>query len=278
MEPAEEEEVALDFDPQEAMHCKSGVWTLPDSELKFKVDASGSMQMIDDEEAARVAEQHEKETTNGDTSRVEQQEIKEEEKEEQEEKRTCIQCNKTGLLKNFIRAGKFCSTACATAQANKLKSMATLLSVNGDQASKSMARSLIRRAKTGIKKKRDISGPLVQITPQSALHQSIFSLRLLQHQQEPPIGWEKHCKNLQPFLQDIKPPDVLRWTPDKVAEFVNTIPGCQDIGQKFADELIDGEAFLLLNQQDLLKVLNVKLGPAVKIYNSVILIRDAIEQ
>lgn len=42
-------------------------------------------------------------------------------------------------------------------------------------------------------------------------------------------------------------------------------------------QLIDGEAFLLLNQQDIVKVLNVKLGPAVKIYNAVVLLRDAIE-
>ena len=42
-------------------------------------------------------------------------------------------------------------------------------------------------------------------------------------------------------------------------------------------QLIDGEAFLLLNQQDIVKVLGVKLGPAVKIYNSIVLIRDAID-
>ncbi|RWS29342.1 hypothetical protein B4U80_02622, partial [Leptotrombidium deliense] len=38
--------------------------------------------------------------------------------------------------------------------------------------------------------------------------------------------------------------------------------------------LVDGEAFLLLNQPDLVKILGIKLGPAVKIYNSILVIRD----
>jgi hypothetical protein len=141
------------------------------------------------------------------------------------------------------------------------------------------------------------SSLLVTITPQSALHQSIFSLRVNQHQQPPPTAWDKHSLNLKPHLKDIQPLEVLKWQPDQVASFVNTIPGCQEVGQTFSDEvsfkdvlqictnlfdivtiqLIDGEAFLLLNQQDLVKILNIKLGPAVKIYNSIILIRDSLE-
>lgn len=81
------------------------------------------------------------------------------------------------------------------------------------------------------------SSSLVHITPQSALHQSIFSMRVLQHQQEPPLGWDRHSKNLHPVLQGIRPPDVLNWDAEKVAAFVNTIPGCRDIGQTFAEEV-----------------------------------------
>jgi hypothetical protein len=39
-------------------------------------------------------------------------------------------------------------------------------------------------------------------------------------------------------------------------------------------KLIDGEAFLLLNQNDIVKILGLKLGPAIKIYNSILVIRD----
>lgn len=42
-------------------------------------------------------------------------------------------------------------------------------------------------------------------------------------------------------------------------------------------QLIDGEAFLLMTQKDIVDTLKVKLGPAVKIYNSILLIRDGME-
>lgn len=36
---------------------------------------------------------------------------------------------------------------------------------------------------------------------------------------------------------------------------------------------IDGEAFLLLNQSDIVKIMSVKLGPALKIYNAILILK-----
>ena len=47
-----------------------------------------------------------------------------------------------------------------------------------------------------------------------------------------------------------------------------------DIPNRFLDEEIDGEAFLMLTQTDLVKNLGLKLGPALKISNTLILIRS----
>ncbi len=38
---------------------------------------------------------------------------------------------------------------------------------------------------------------------------------------------------------------------------------------------IDGEAFLLLNQTDIVKIMNIKLGPALKIFNSILMFKNA---
>ena len=38
---------------------------------------------------------------------------------------------------------------------------------------------------------------------------------------------------------------------------------------------IDGRAFLLLTQQDIVRILSIKLGPALKIYNSILMFRLA---
>jgi len=40
---------------------------------------------------------------------------------------------------------------------------------------------------------------------------------------------------------------------------------------------IDGEAFLLLTQADIVRVLKIKLGPAIKIYNSILMIRNNVD-
>lgn len=40
---------------------------------------------------------------------------------------------------------------------------------------------------------------------------------------------------------------------------------------------IDGEAFLLLNQSDIVKILSIKLGPALKIYNAILMFKSAEE-
>ena len=47
-----------------------------------------------------------------------------------------------------------------------------------------------------------------------------------------------------------------------------------DIPNRFLDEEIDGEAFLMLTQADLVKTLGLKLGPALKIFNTLIMIRS----
>lgn len=46
----------------------------------------------------------------------------------------------------------------------------------------------------------------------------------------------------------------------------------------FSLQQIDGEAFLLLTQADIVKILSIKLGPALKIYNSILMLKSADEE
>lgn len=300
---AEVEQVSVDFDPQSVMEWESGVGTLPDSNLKFRADEKGGLQMIDENEAAKVKTEG---RVNGATETI----IKTEADE-----RTCVNCGKVGLVQDFIRAGKFCGMACVTSHTAHIKSLVMSRETDASSdpnrrpgvKSEAKGRQLGQGSPIGDKRKHQLSdevphvkahkslddendennrsnnqrhdpliagkirgarfgrknrvkelrteetmslndseklslpsspsSSLVPITPQSALHQSIFSMRVLQHQQEPPLGWDKHSKNLYPVLNGIRLPDVLSWNPEKVAEFVNTIPGCRDIGQIFSDEV-----------------------------------------
>ncbi|GAB6022036.1 Lethal(3)malignant brain tumor-like protein 1 [Chamberlinius hualienensis] len=87
---------------------------------------------------------------------------------------------------------------------------------------------------------------------------------------ELPYGWHRHAK-LLPNSLNIKGREVERWDVEQVWQFVKSIPGCKDVAKVFKDEQIDGEAFLLLTQSDIVKLMNIKLGPALKIYNSIVM-------
>ncbi|XP_067867686.1 lethal(3)malignant brain tumor-like protein 4 isoform X3 [Heterodontus francisci] len=91
---------------------------------------------------------------------------------------------------------------------------------------------------------------------QQALHQSVFMSSVSPHPtQRLYLCWEQHSKLL---------PEVAGHTAKKVAKWS-------------IEEQIDGEAFLLLNQTDIVKIMSIKLGPALKIYNSILMFKNAEE-
>ncbi|XP_036906216.1 lethal(3)malignant brain tumor-like protein 4 isoform X1 [Sturnira hondurensis] len=110
---------------------------------------------------------------------------------------------------------------------------------------------------------------------QRALHESVFMASLsTQPSRDLPLGREQHCK-LLPGVADIQADEVARWTVDEVAEFVQSLLGCEEHANCFKKEQIDGKAFLLLTQTDIVKVMKIKLGPALKIYNSILMFRNS---
>uniref|UniRef100_A0A6Q2Z7E5 Lethal(3)malignant brain tumor-like protein 1 n=1 Tax=Esox lucius TaxID=8010 RepID=A0A6Q2Z7E5_ESOLU len=69
------------------------------------------------------------------------------------------------------------------------------------------------------------------------------------------LCWEQHCK-LLPGVQGIHATQVAAWT---------------------VEEMIDGEAFLLLTQTDIVKIMSIKLGPALKISNAILMFKSTDE-
>uniref|UniRef100_A0A8C3V4A8 Lethal(3)malignant brain tumor-like protein 1 n=1 Tax=Catharus ustulatus TaxID=91951 RepID=A0A8C3V4A8_CATUS len=107
------------------------------------------------------------------------------------------------------------------------------------------------------------------------MHQSLFMSALSAHPDRSlSLCWEQHCK-LLPGVAGITAATVAKWTIDEVFSFVHTLTGCEDQAKLFKDEMIDGEAFLLLTQADIVKIMSVKLGPALKIYNAILMFKNA---
>uniref|UniRef100_A0A8C1J161 L3MBTL histone methyl-lysine binding protein 1b n=1 Tax=Cyprinus carpio TaxID=7962 RepID=A0A8C1J161_CYPCA len=109
---------------------------------------------------------------------------------------------------------------------------------------------------------------------QEFLHESVFC------GWEPPrfhLCWEKHGK-LLPEALGLSAKRVAKWNTEEVTSFVRGLPGCREHAATFRKEQIDGEAFLLLTQSDIVKILSIKLGPALKIYNSILMLKSADEE
>ncbi|KPP68783.1 hypothetical protein Z043_112512 [Scleropages formosus] len=112
---------------------------------------------------------------------------------------------------------------------------------------------------------------------QQALHQSVFLSATTAHPgHELPLCWEQHCK-LLPGVAGVQASRVAHWTVEEVATFIHSLPGCEEQAKQFKEEQIDGKAFLLLTQRDIVKIMSVKLGPALKIYNSILMFKNAEE-
>ncbi|XP_051538530.1 lethal(3)malignant brain tumor-like protein 4 isoform X2 [Myxocyprinus asiaticus] len=110
---------------------------------------------------------------------------------------------------------------------------------------------------------------------QQALHQSVFLSAMSAHpSRDLPLCWEQHCK-LLPGVAGVQASRVAHWSIEEVADFIHSLPGCEEQAKQFREEQIDGKAFLLLTQRDIVKIMSVKLGPALKIYNSILMFRHA---
>lgn len=61
------------------------------------------------------------------------------------------------------------------------------------------------------------------------------------------------------------PSEMCSWSVDDVAEFVQSLKGCEEYSQVFREQAIDGEILPVLTEDHLLSHMGLKLGPALKI-------------
>lgn len=64
----------------------------------------------------------------------------------------------------------------------------------------------------------------------------------------------------------------------EVCEFIRTVTECSTYAEEFENQEIDGQALLLLKEDNLVTVMQMKLGPAVKLVNRVKKLIGAIQE
>ena len=87
-----------------------------------------------------------------------------------------------------------------------------------------------------------------------------------------PLGWQRNTLLLR-GVESVDVSTVKAWTAERVGQFINELTGQKELGDKFVSEEVDGESLLLLTQKDLTNVLQIKLGPALKIVNAALLFK-----
>ncbi|XP_071370269.1 polyhomeotic-like protein 2 [Centroberyx affinis] len=71
------------------------------------------------------------------------------------------------------------------------------------------------------------------------------------------------------------PSDPGKWNVEDVYEFICSLPGCLEIAEEFRSQEIDGQALMLLKEDHLMGTMNIKLGPALKIFAQISMLKDS---
>lgn len=86
--------------------------------------------------------------------------------------------------------------------------------------------------------------------------------------------WMERLKPLRPVQVLAAKKNPLNWSVDEVVAFVSKVPNCSTLGQKFVEHEIDGLAFLSLRQSDMIDIMGLTVGSAIKIFNRIVFLRE----
>lgn len=86
--------------------------------------------------------------------------------------------------------------------------------------------------------------------------------------------WFDRIKPLKSIQISSSAKNPLNWSCDEVVKFVSQINNCSTIATIFAEHEIDGLAFLQLRQNDMIDIMGLSLGSAIKISNHIVALQE----
>lgn len=247
----------------------NGVGTLDGCDLRFKLNQLGCLELLDSDDESE--NQNQPKQANAISTNLNQS------------------SNNTNNNNNNVNNTSY-NNKTTTASTNGLSTSITIASTTSSSNKKPLNAEFQKKAKLDIS-----SAPMRQISPGSSLLRdgpnirrpksssgSNFNASGRSHTTHSITLLKKieHCQNsilldkLVPRqrLDEIKT-NVEQWTIKDVKNFVDSIPGCSGYGELFELQQICGKSLMYLDQKDLLDVINLKLGPAVKIYRAISLLK-----
>ncbi|XP_026222610.1 polyhomeotic-like protein 2 [Anabas testudineus] len=213
-------------------------------------------------------------------------------KAQQEPMLTCELCGRVDFAYIFKRSKRFCSTVCAKRyNVGCTKRMGLFPNRKTTLENMKKQRALTGNHKNSSLESKKKTTPSVQKLAAAALSTG--------HSAHPVQGEASQCSDLSghksplsplsaaqrvPAVQEPElpllphgflPSDPGQWNIEDVYEFISSLPGCLEIAEEFRSQEIDGQALLLLKEDHLMGTMNIKLGPALKIFAQINMLKDS---
>lgn len=194
---------------------------------------------------------------------------------QQESMLTCEFCGRVDLASVFKKSKRFCSTVCAKRYSVGYSKRVRLF-VNRKASLENMKK---QRALNSLQRSSKKAAPVSCHSPQPAQGESSQCADL----PYPGAASPHMSPHMSPLMSPVRrhhpgfsllPPDPGQWNVDHVYDFICSLPGCLDIAEEFRSQEIDGQALLLLKEDHLMGAMNIKLGPALKIFAQISLLKD----
>ncbi|XP_041128828.1 polyhomeotic-like protein 2 isoform X3 [Polyodon spathula] len=242
-------------------------------------------------------------TTDSEMEDLTQQDLKDQEEEEEEDapKLKCELCGRVDFAYKFKRSKRFCSMACAkrynvgcTKRVGLFhpdRSKSTPKSDGPKHRRRRSRKSSLQHLNQETQKQQpatlqSLGGPVSSPLPSNPSQESSPGSDISSYE-EPPSPLSAASSGAAPgrqgpagrelplLTQHFLPSDPTKWNVEEVYEFIRSLPGCQEIADEFRSQEIDGQAMLLLKEDHLMSAMNIKLGPALKIYARICLLKDS---
>lgn len=178
---------------------------------------------------------------------------------------TCEFCGRVDFASVFKKSKRFCSTVCAKRYSVGYSKRVRLF-VNQKASIENLK---TQRSLNGLQKSTKKVAPVSCHSPQPAQGESSQCADL----PSPGATSPSPAQSL-PSGFGLLPPEPGRWNVEQVYAFICSLPGCLDIAEEFRSQEIDGQALLLLKEDHLMGTMNIKLGPALKIFAQISLLKD----
>ncbi|EPY87324.1 polyhomeotic-like protein 2 isoform 1 [Camelus ferus] len=203
----------------------------------------------------------------------------------------CELCGRVDFAYKFKRSKRFCSMACAKrynvgctkrvglfhSDRSKLQK-AGATTHNRRRASKTSLPTLTKDTKKQLTHSQEDSSRCSDNSsyeePLSPISASSSTSRRRQGQRDLELP-DMHMRDLVGMGHHFLPSEPTKWNVEDVYEFIRSLPGCQEIAEEFRAQEIDGQALLLLKEDHLMSAMNIKLGPALKIYARISMLKDS---